>query len=262
MVYGCKCVLWLATAIPKRDVEKTRRFNSAGVTSYMVRASSFTIYTQPPFHFYCFLFFMINTAHFIAISSQTWRAYPSATKTALPSATSSPASLATQHATVSRMLIPIRQCIESECSASDKDIFDAYIFGACGKVGYSATSTSREDPRTSSATKTQEIYSAQRTTLRTSSTPTALATATKSIQSSKQGVATALLPSSPSSQAQSQSDESLGTGAKAGIAVGASACVLIIRVILLILGRYQGRKRSSGKLVVLPPGSQAGGCLK
>lgn len=85
--------------------------------------------------------------------------------------------------------------------------------------------------------------------MRTSSTPTILATSTRSIQSSKASVATALLPSSSSSLAQPQPDAGLATGAKAGIAVGVSSGALIIVVILFLLGR----ERSSGKLVVLPP---------
>lgn len=89
------------------------------------------------------------------------------------------------------MLILIRQYIESEWSAWDKDVFDAYVFGACGEADYSATSTSIEGPRTSGATKTLWIYSAQRTNLRTSSTPKTLPSSTKSIQSSKASVAAA-----------------------------------------------------------------------
>lgn len=106
------------------------------------------IYTQAPSNFYCFLFFLINAAHFIARKLANMENLPTCDQKLLTSGDLLSRELGDSTCYCqTRILITIHQCIDTECSASDKDIFDAYIFDACEEVDYSATSTISEGPR-------------------------------------------------------------------------------------------------------------------
>ena len=223
MEYGCKCVFVVGHGDSEAGCGNARAMQLCCTVdgSHHVHGTYLFIlyiYTQAPSHSYPSLFFLIITAHFIAMRSQNMDNLPTCNQDCLTTGDLLSCELGDSTCYCqTRRLIIICHCIESECSASDKDIMMLGSLVLAGRWILIVTRSSTEGPRTSSVMKTLEIYGAQPTTLRTSSTATTLATSTERIQASKESDATALLTSSSSSQAQPQSG--LATGAKAGIAV-------------------------------------------